>query len=274
MPQEPGDRHGIGCHALFPPDAVQHGMHRRALRPEEPPARKRRPGHDRHALFLHPRDLAISERRVVQHAQFDLVGGKRRFHRRLQQRPVVALEVRHAHGAHLARCHQRVERMARFLVVHQRIGPVDQQQVDRLDPHGLQRMFDRGGDMGGRGVVVFHPPVGVTAHGRDDVAFRDDLDPVAQARCRAERIAQDRLGGVAAIDVGLVHRGDALGQARFDLGLHMRGRSIGIIAEPPHAVDDARQVQRADLDPIHGLDHQRLSPVPKGVAGGVAGTRP
>ena len=85
----------------------------------------------------------------------------------------------------------------------------------------------------------------MAADGGDDIAFGDDLHLRAQGRGGAQGSPQQRLGGIAAIDIGLVKAGDALGQAGLDLGLHMRGRSIGIIAKPPHAVNQPRQLDRA-----------------------------
>ncbi len=86
-----------------------------------------------------------------------------------------------------------------------------------------------------------------------------------------QRRPKNRLGGIAAIDVGLIQGGDALRQAGLDLGLHMAGRGVRVIAQPPHAIDDAAEA--AILLRFQCVPSAAHS-VPSGVAGVSAGTRP
>ena len=148
-------------------------------------------------------------------------------------------------------------------MVHQRVGPVHQKKVNALDTHQAQAVLDGGGDMGPSGVVIFDPCRAVPPHRRDDVTFGDNLDAVLQCRRVTKRGAQNFLGHVAAIDVGLVHRGYSLREAGLDLRLHMRSRGVGIIAKPPHAIDNPRQRQiigQVDCSISVGLPLQAVLP--------------
>ena len=98
-------------------------------------------------------------------------------------------------------------------MVHQRVLPVHQQHVDALDLHQPQAVLDGLCDVRRTSVVIFHPCRRVASNRRHDVAFGDDLDLVLQMRRRPEGVAENFLGLVTAIDVGLVHRGDALLEA-------------------------------------------------------------
>ena len=180
---------------------------------EQRPACQRRPGHRRDPVLLKIGDIAICEGRVFQHADFDLVGREARVHRRLQKVHVPRAEVRDTDLAHLAGCHQPVQRRAGLVMVHQRVLPVHQQHVDALDLHQPQAVLDGLCDVRRTGVVIFHPCRRVASDRCHDVAFGDDLDLVLQMRRRPEGVAENFLGLVTAIDVGLVHRGDALLEA-------------------------------------------------------------
>mmetsp|Transcript_5459 Transcript_5459/g.8688 ORF Transcript_5459/g.8688 Transcript_5459/m.8688 type:complete len:200 (+) Transcript_5459:6057-6656(+) len=183
--------------------------------------------------------IAIGEGFDHPQRHFDLIGDHGRFHRRLQQFKVIGPEVRDPHRANLARRHQSIERAAGFMVVHERIRPVDQQQVDMVNRHVPQRVFHRLFDMRPAGVVIFDRCVFVPSHGGDDIALGHDLHLGAQAGVSLQRFAQDRLGDIAAIDVGLIKSSDALVEAGVDLGLDVRHGCVGIITQPPHAIDDA-----------------------------------
>jgi hypothetical protein len=56
------------------------------------------------------------------------------------KREIPGAEIRHAHGAHLAAGHQRIQRPAGFMMVHQRVGAVDQQKVDAVGRQFAQAM--------------------------------------------------------------------------------------------------------------------------------------
>ncbi len=124
---------------------------------------------------------------------------------------------------------------------------------------------------------MLHPRARVAAGGHEDVALGDDLQPVAQARA-AQRGAEQLLDPVAAIDVGMVHRGDALLETGLDLGTHMTGRGVRSVGETPEPIDDAAELEPlGDLHPVHEARlslHQRRSPAPRGVLGVSDGTRP
>jgi hypothetical protein len=88
-----------------------------------------------------------------------------------------------------------------------------------------------------------------------------------QVRRGAQRAAQQLLGHVAAVDVGLVQGRDALLEAGLDLGLDMGGRGVGVVAEPPHPVDRRLKVRpgRSRRDPWRPVAACRATGWPKGL---------
>jgi hypothetical protein len=69
-------------------------------------------------------------------------------HGRLKQREVVEAEIGDTDMAHLAGGDQIIERLAGFVVIHERIGPVNEQEIDAVGRHVLQRMLHRGQNVG------------------------------------------------------------------------------------------------------------------------------
>ncbi len=128
-------------------------------------------------------------------AQLDLVGDQRCRHRRLQQRPVVRPEVRHADRADLAAGDSRIQRAPRC-----RWWSISG-SGRWISSRSMWSIFISFSDISTEaeiwsraGVVIFHARVGMPPDRRDDVAFGDDLDLVAQLRCRFQRVAQQFLG--------------------------------------------------------------------------------
>jgi len=234
-------------------------------------AAKRRPGHRRNPLFLQEGEIAIGETIRGKQAHFDLVRHQLVFHGRLQQREVPWAEVGDANGLHLARHHQCVERLAGFLRIDQRIRAMNEQEINIVGSHVAQGCLDRRIDMASRRIVMLDAGGGVTAGRRDDAAFGDDFDLVTQSRSSLQASTQNGFRRVSAVNIGLIHGGDALRQAGFDLGLHMGGRGVLIVTDAPHAVNDAAEFQCFRKSDAF---HQWRSPLPSGVAGVSEGTRP
>ena len=92
---------------------------------------------------------------------------------------------------------------------------------------------------------MLDPRVGIATCGGDDVAFGDDLKFVPQPFVFLQAIAQNGLGGIAAINVGLINGCDALRQAGVDLRADMCRRGVAVVADAPHAVDDAAEAHVA-----------------------------
>ena len=67
-------------------------------------------------------------------------------------------------------------------MVHQRIGTVDQQQIDLFNPHRRQRKINGRRDMRACGVVIFAFGIRIAAHRGHDIAFGYDLHLRAQGR--------------------------------------------------------------------------------------------
>lgn len=100
------------------------------------------------------------------------------------------------------------------------------------------------------GVVMFDLRIRIAARRRHDIAFGDDFDPVAQLGCECG--AKDLFGLVTAIDIRLIHGRDALIETRTDLVADVVHTGVGIIAQAPHAIDKAAQVEGfVQLDTIH-----------------------
>ena len=81
--------------------------------------------------------------------------------------------------------------------------------------------------------------------GQADAALADQLQPVSQRRPKGQRLAEQRLDGVAAVDVRVVEAGDAQVGPAFDPPQPL-GRRPPLLVQPPGAGDDRAQVQ-------HGL---------------------
>ncbi len=155
-------------------------------------------------------------------------------------------------------------------MIHQWIGAVDEKQVDHIRADFLARRLNGGFDIFGRGIVILHRLVRELANRCHDVGLGHDFDLVAQSRCRPKTIAKDLFDNVGAIDVGQIHRGDALFQTGFNLGLNMRRAGV-VFVDAPRAIDNSRKTQVAlNRDALH----QTRSPTPRGVAGVLLGTRP
>ena len=75
----------------------------------------------------------------MQRRQLDLVGGQGQAP--VQRRQLVRREVAGAEMAHLALAAQRLEGAGQFVEIGQRIGPVDQQQVEVVGAQCLQRLL-------------------------------------------------------------------------------------------------------------------------------------
>ncbi|CAI8196214.1 MAG: Uncharacterised protein [SAR116 cluster bacterium] len=91
--------------------------------------------------------------------------------------------------------------------------------------------------MRARCVIIFYPRRRMPARRGNNIAFGDNFDLVPQAGT-AQRIAKHFFGHVSTIDIRLIHGGDPLRQAGFNLGLHMGWRGVTVIGKPPHAINN------------------------------------
>jgi len=161
--------------------------------------------------------------------------------------------------------------MAGFFRVNQRVGAVNEQQIDVIRSHVAQRRFHRRVNVD-RGRVVMLDAGGSMSAGRgDDAAFGDDFDFVAQSWRGFQSGAKNGFCRVSTIDIGLIHGCDALCEAGLDLRLYMRRRGVCIVTNAPHAVNDAAEFECVRKS---NTFHQWRSPLPSGVAGVSEGTRP
>ena len=94
------------------------------------------------------------------------------------------------------------------------------------------------------GIIILYRRFGIPTHGSNDIAFCNDFDLVAQGRT-TQRVSKHLLGRIAAIDVGLIHRGDTLIQTGGHLIAHMFRAGIGVISQTPHAIHKTRKAERS-----------------------------
>ncbi len=83
----------------------------------------------------------------MQQAELNLVDLQPVLHARLQQINIPWHEVGDTHAAHLAACDQPVQAFAKCTGVHQRVGAVNQQQIDNFYANALQRTINAGSDV-------------------------------------------------------------------------------------------------------------------------------
>jgi hypothetical protein len=98
----------------------------------------------------------------VEDRALDLVGDERRLEARAEELELRGGVVGDAHGLDAALGHQRVQRLGSLGCVHQRVGTVDQEEVEMVGAEVFQRPVDRAADVGGRGVVVTDTMLGAS----------------------------------------------------------------------------------------------------------------
>ena len=92
-------------------------------------------------------DHAVIDQWQMQQADLHLVGHQRLAHVPAQQVDLAARVIADAEVPHLAAGMQRIERARHFIGLHQRIGAVQQQDIQMVHAQARQAAFDRGHDM-------------------------------------------------------------------------------------------------------------------------------
>ena len=188
-------------------------------------------------------DHAFVDQRQVQQADFHLVRHQRLTHMAAQQVDLPGRVVADAEVPHLAAGVQRIERARHFIRLHQRIGAVQQQDIQMVHAQARQAAFDRGHDMRVAEVVALRCARRIV--GEADAALRLQDHLRAEPGRGAQHIAEHLFGLAARIDVGVVEQGDAVGQRRFDQPLRVAAflrrdrRGIPGTAQMHAAVADA-----------------------------------
>ena len=88
---------------------------------------------------------------------------------------------------------------------------------------------------------MFHPRAGIAPGPNKNIAFGHDFDLIAQMRRGAQGVAEHLFGLIAAIDIRLIHRRDALCQTGLDFRLHMARAGVAVICQAPHAINQTAQ---------------------------------
>lgn len=96
--------------------------------------------------------------------------------------------------AHLAAFMQRDEGFGHVVGIHQRIRPVDQQQIEVVGMQMAQRLFRALYDMVAVGDVMADRIAGLGGGG--DAALGHQLQRLAQRRLQAQRVAERLFAGV------------------------------------------------------------------------------
>ena len=135
--------------------------------------------------------------------------------------------------AHLAGLLQALKGVGHLVGVQQRVGAVDQQQVEVVGTQVAQRGLDTGGEVRRRGVVVLDLPAAL-GDGRFDAALAHQLQFVAARGVGLQPAAEQRFTGEATVQVGVVEGADAQCQ-----GVLYPGGQRGVVKAPlvqaPHA---------------------------------------
>jgi hypothetical protein len=93
-----------------------------------------------------------------------------------------------------------------------------------------------------RQIVVLHAARIARAAGHDDADLRDQSQPCAQAWTCREGRADQRVGAVAAVDVGEIEGVDAGIERGFEQVGHRRGRQSRAPLAEAHGAEDRRGV--------------------------------
>ena len=119
-----------------------------------------------------------------------------------------------------------------------RVEAVQRQHFDMIAAQRGQRLVQRGAQMLDRQIVVGHAAriAGTARH--DDADLGDQPVSFAQPGPKRERRADQRVGGVAAVDVGQIQRVDSEIERGFQQIRHRGGRqSCAPFAEAHRAED-------------------------------------
>ncbi len=121
---------------------------------------------------------------------------------------------------------------------------MDEQQVEAVGLQLAQGVLGRGHDVVTAGVVVVDAVARSVARHELDATLGHQLQPVAQPRLGGQRRAEQPFAGVAAVDVGVVERGDAQVEAAVDEAQQRAGVHAPL-TQPPHAGHQARELRAA-----------------------------
>ena len=108
----------------------------------------------------------------------------------MQALELVAAEIRYAKVQHLAILLQLAEGAGDLVEIHQRVGTVDQQQVQAVRVQLAQGLFHGAGDVRRARVVMLDGVTGAVRREQLDAALADQLHLVAQARLQGQRFAK------------------------------------------------------------------------------------
>ena len=121
-----------------------------------------------------------------------------------------------------------------------RVETVQHQRVDTVRMQRGQGGVERSLQMVGRQIVMMHAAWVARAAGHHDAYLRDQPEPRAQPRAQCERGADQRIGGVSAVDIGQIERVDAEVERGFQqIGHGLRRQLRAPFAEAHRAEDRA-----------------------------------
>ena len=136
----------------------------------------------------------------------------------------------------LARLLEADEGLGHLVGIHQRVGAVDQQQIQVIGAELLQGGLGAGDDVALAGVVVIEGVFRLGGEG--DAALADNLHPAAQGGLQTQGLAEGLLALVTAVDVGVIYGGDPEIQVVFHQ-IQQGGRGELPLHQAPVAHDEA-----------------------------------
>jgi len=163
------------------------------------------------------------QRLQVTQAQLQLVDHQRLRQRVAQPGHLAGIHVGHAEVGDLARIAQQPEGLGDLVGLHQRIGAMQQQDVQALGPQPFQAGLDRLDDVAAGQVVA----LGAVGIGETDAALALQHDALAQRGLTLEQRAEDRFGLAEGVDVGVIEQGDADVQRGLDARLGVVDVGLG-----------------------------------------------
>ncbi len=137
-------------------------------------------------------------------AHLQLVRRQRYVEPGLEVGDLCGAHVGHAEAPYEALAVQGGQRGGDRVDVRQRVGAVQQEDVDHIGPQPGQALLDAPRDA--LPAQVVHPRAVLVA--QSDPALGLEGDALAQPRCAREHLAEDGLGLPVPVDVGVVERGD------------------------------------------------------------------
>ncbi len=122
---------------------------------------------------------------------------------------------------------------------------MQQQQIHLLDAERGERALDRVEDVRAATDDMHDPMFGAARRTESNRAFRHQLDFAAERRSLFQRSAEQRLGLIVAVDVGVIEGGDPQRERGIDEAMNRLEIALRLRDEAPATGDQSRQANAA-----------------------------